>query len=122
MSHIVEVRTEVRDATAVRAACQRLKLPAPVPGTHEMFSGSREGLAVQLPGWHYPIVCNTEGGTVAYDNYGGSWGEQLHLDSFLQAYAVEKARIEARRKGHSVSEQRLDDGSIKLTVNVGGAA
>jgi hypothetical protein len=49
------------------------------------------------------------------------WGEQKHLDAFLQAYAVEKAKIEARRKGHSVTEQSLADGSIKLIVRVGGA-
>jgi hypothetical protein len=39
----------------------------------------------------------------------------------LQAYAVEKTKIEARRKGHAVTEQQLADGSIKLTVQVGGA-
>jgi hypothetical protein len=39
----------------------------------------------------------------------------------MQAYAVEKARIEARRRGHSVVEQPLPDGSIRLTIRVGGA-
>ena len=57
-----------------------------------------------------------------YDNYQGHWGEQKHLNSFLQAYAVEKARIEARKKGHRVSEAKLEDGSIRVTVHVGGAA
>jgi hypothetical protein len=37
-------------------------------------------------------------------------------------YAVERAKIEARRKGYSVTEQKLDNGAIKLTVAVGGAA
>ena len=50
------------------------------------------------------------------------WGEQRQLDAFLQAYTVEKARIEARKKGHSVTEQQLADGSIKLTIQVGGGA
>jgi len=68
------------------------------------------------------VVCETQSGAVKYDNYGGHWGEQKHLNSFLQAYAVEKAKIEARKKGHAVSETRLDDGSIKVTVRVGGAA
>ena len=44
------------------------------------------------------------------------------LDRFLQMYAVEKAKLEARRQGHSVTEQSLADGSVKLTINVGGAA
>ena len=50
------------------------------------------------------------------------WGEQQHLDAFLQTYAVEKAKVEARRRGHSVTEQPLADGSIKLTIQVGGAS
>jgi hypothetical protein len=50
------------------------------------------------------------------------WGNPQHLDRFLQAYAVERARIEASKQGHRVSEQTLADGSIKLTVQVGGAA
>jgi len=37
-------------------------------------------------------------------------------------YAVEKAKIEAHRKGHTCSETRLEDGSIHVTVRVGGAA
>jgi hypothetical protein len=81
-----------------------------------------EGLAVQLAGWHYPAVCNLSTGKVEFDNYGGRWGDQAELDRFLQAYAVEKAKIEARRKGQSVTEQSLANGSIKLTIQVGGAA
>ncbi len=40
----------------------------------------------------------------------------------LQAYAVEKARLEARLKGYSVTELALADGSIRLVVAVGGDA
>jgi hypothetical protein len=35
---------------------------------------------------------------------------------------VERARLEARRRGHNVVEQSLADGSIKLTIQVGGTA
>lgn len=122
MSHIVEIKTEVRDAAAVTAACDRLRLPQPVQGTHRLFSGEIAGLGVQLPKWRYPAVCQLETGEIRYDNYNGRWGEQQHLDRFLQMYAVEKAKIEARRRGNTCTEQQLADGSIKLTVNVGGAA
>ena len=50
----------------------------------------------------------------------GHWGKQERLDQFLQIYAVEKAKIEARRNGYSVSEQPLEDGSIKVTINTSG--
>jgi hypothetical protein len=57
LSHIVKIKTEVRDSAAVRAACQRRQLPVPVDGTHKLFSGQATGLAVQLPDWRYPVVC-----------------------------------------------------------------
>jgi len=122
LSHIVSIQTEVRDAAAVRAACKRLGLAEPVQGTTRLFSGQVTGLAVQLPNWQYPVVCDTATGKLNYDNFGGHWGDQKHLDSFLQSYAVEKAKIEARKKGHAVTEQQLADGSIKLVIQVAGGA
>jgi hypothetical protein len=122
LSHIVEIKTEVRDEAAIRAACTRLQLPSPEHKTVRLFSATATGLCVQLPGWQYPLVCETNSGKVSYDNYNGAWGEQSHLDRFLQGYAVEKAKIEARKKGHSVTETALQDGSIRVTVKVGGAA
>jgi hypothetical protein len=122
LSHIVQIKTEIRDEQAVRAACTRLQLAAPEQKTVRLFSATATGLCVQLPGWSYPVVANLQTGALQYDNYNGHWGEQKHLNSFLQAYAVEKAKIEARKKGHSVSETSLQDGSIRVTVKVGGAA
>ena len=122
MSHVVTIESQVRDAAAVRAACRRLNLPEPVQGEVKLFSGSVSGLAVQLPDWQYPICCDLSTGQVRFDNYGGNWGNQQHLNAFLQAHAVEKAKIESRRRGHSVTEQTLKDGSIKLTIQVNGGA
>ena len=122
MSHIVQIKTQIRDAEAVRAACRRLGLAEPMQGTSRLFSGEVTGLAVQLPGWRYPAVCQLDSGQVQFDNFQGNWGEQKELDRFLQSYAVERAKIEARRHGHSVTEQQLQDGSIKLTIQVSGGA
>jgi hypothetical protein len=121
VSHIVSISTEVRDESAVQSACRRLHLPRAVRGTFELYSSTETGLGIELPHWKYPVVANTETGQLRYDNYGGRWGAQEFLDQFLQRYAVERAAIEARKRGHSVVEQKLDNGSIKLTVNVGGA-
>lgn len=122
MSHIVQIKTEVRDETAVLAACRRLQLPKPTRGTFELYGSTESGLGVELPNWKYPVVADTSTGRLRYDNYEGRWGSQEFLDQFLQGYAVEKAKIEARRRGHSVAERKLDDGSVKLTVSVGGEA
>ena len=48
MSHIVTIETEIRDASAIRAACSRLRLPEPVFGESRLFSGSKTGWAVHL--------------------------------------------------------------------------
>ena len=151
MSHIVTIAVEVGDLAAIKAACQRLELEEPVFGKTQFFSSNREqfsareierpnevadqrrakptaspgsgmeGILVKLPEWVFPVVCDLSSGTIHYDNYQGHWGDQKHLDKFVQIYGVEKATLEARRKGYSVSEQPLNDGSVKLTINMSAA-
>ena len=116
MSHVVKIETQIRDVNAVRKACQRLRLDAPVHDTFELYNSSEIGWGVQLNDWKYPVVCKVESGEVAYDNYEGRWGDPNRLNEFFQRYAVEKAAIEARRQGFSSTEQLLEDGSIKLTI------
>jgi hypothetical protein len=122
LSHIVTIKTELKDAEALKAACRRQRLDEPIQGTFRLYSGEATGLAIKLPGWLYPAVVDTTTGQVNYDNFEGQWGDQQHFDSFLQSYAVEKTKIEARKRGHSVFEQPLADGSIKLVISVGGVA
>jgi hypothetical protein len=120
LSHLVTIQTQIRDPIAIRAACKRLGLDAPVHGQTRLFDGATPtGWQVNLPGWQYPVVCQADG-TLAYDNYKGRWGELSHLDRFRQAYAVEKATLEAKCKGYRVAETAMPDGSIRLTVNTGG--
>jgi hypothetical protein len=120
LSHIVSIATEVRDAAAIRAACRRLHINQPEEGTFTLFSGKATGVAVRLPDWTYPVVCDVASGSVKYDNFEGRWGEQKELDRFMQAYAVEKARLESNKRGHTLTEATLADGSIKLTIQVNG--
>ena len=119
MSHIVEIRCEVRDLLSVRSACRHLGLDEPTHGTFTVFRETLEGVGIQLADWKYPVVCDLQSGKVFFDNFDGLWGEKKELDRFLQRYAVERTAIEARRNGYSVLESMLEDGSIKLTLNVG---
>ena len=116
MSHVVSLQTRVHDPAAIAAACRRLGLAEPVHGKARLYGGEAEGLLLELPGWRYAAVIDTASGVVAYDNFSGRWGEQRHLNGFLQAYAVERAKLEARKKGFQVSEQSLQDGSIKVQI------
>ena len=119
MSHIVTVKTEVRDPVAVAAACRRLGLAEPVQGTAQLFSDQATGLLIRLPGWLCPVVCTPATGELRYDNYNGAWGGEEQLDRFKQSSAVEKATLEARKKGSPVSESSLADRSIRLQILAG---
>jgi hypothetical protein len=44
-----------------------------------------------------------------YNSYNAAW-----LGRLKQAYGVEKARAEAKKKGYRVSEQKLQDNRIRL--------
>lgn len=120
MSHIVTIQTQIKDVAALRLATKRLGLTEPVYGTAKLFSNEAIGWQVQLSQWRYPVVADVETGNLAYDNYEGRWGNQAELDRLMQRYAIEKASLEARRKGHTVLEQPLENGTVKLTIQVGG--
>ena len=120
MSHIVSIKTRVTDAASLSAACRRLGLAEPVQGTAQVFSTAATGLMIKLPGWTFPVVADIRTGELKYDNYQGAWGNAAELDKLLQAYAVERAKAEARRVGNTVTEQALANGSIKLTIQVAG--
>jgi hypothetical protein len=119
MSHVVTIQAQVRDAVALAAACRRLGLAEPVRETVQLYSGEATGLTVRLPQWQYPAIVDIATGVMHFDNFEGHWGDQKQLDLLMQSYAVEKTRLEARRKGFAVQETLLQDGSIKLQILAG---
>lgn len=122
MSHVIVIAAQLKCPIAVKAAAHRLGLPKPVPGKHRLYSRTAEGWGVQLPGWNYPLVIDLETGQVQFDNFEGRWGSPAELDRFRQAYSVVKTTREARNRGFTVQEHPLPDGSIRLTLQTGGAA
>jgi hypothetical protein len=103
-------------------ACERLQLPPPQRDCFQLFSDQANGWGVELLGWRYPLVCQSETGALKYDSFNGQGGEPSRLEAFLQRYVADAATLAARRNGHSVIEQPLADGSIKLVIQIGGAA
>ncbi len=117
VSHLVQIKTKLHDIHAIRAACGRLALAAPREGTAQLYGDqTATGILVHLGGWKYPLVIDTATGTVRFDNFAGHWGDSSRIDQFRQAYAIEKAKIEARKRGHQVNEIAQPDGSIRLTI------
>ena len=119
MSHTVTIQAELKDPAALEAACRRLNLPLPTRGKVQLFDRIAEGTGIQLDGWRFPI-CLTPQGEILFDNFGGFWGLPERLDELRQAYAIELARLEARRQGHHCREQALPDGSVRLTIQLEG--
>ena len=112
MSHIVKLQTKMTDPKAIAAACKRLGLDEPVQGTAKVYGTKVTGTVINLPGWNYPLVIEADG-TVKYDNYRGSWGDEEKLNDFQQAYGLECARQMAQAKGWSYSEVAVEDGAIE---------
>jgi hypothetical protein len=106
-----------RKKTPFWLSCMRLLLDrfCVWPRTNPRASRARRRIIPESP-------AKSQCSPVCGYSVGSFWGDPKHLDRFLQAYACEKAKIEARKRGHAVSEQQLADGSIKLTIQVGGAA
>ena len=117
MSHTLTIKTEIRDFAAIRSTCRRLKLAQPTQGEVRLFDRVATGIGVQLDGWRFP-VCIEIDGNLLFDNFGGFWGNPENLGEFQQMYAIEKAKLEARKQGYTCQESVLADGSIRLLVLV----
>ena len=120
MSHVVEVELQVKftDRKTLDAACKRLSLAAPEHKLVQLYSEKVEGLAVELPGWRYPIVVDLEKEKVKYDNFNGRWGQIEELTKLEQAYQAEYILKTARNSCmfSSIEEIPQTDGSILLNL------
>jgi len=117
MSHVVQVRNiQCKDEQALIQACSHLGLSCK-EGTHQLFGSQKAtGLAVNLPGWRYPVVIDTKTGEAKYDNYNGSWGKQDELDKLIQRYAIEAAKNEGALHGFQSVEHELENGDVRLEM------
>jgi len=135
MSHYSEVQVEFRDGAALVAALERLGFQGKVEVHQEAQSlyGYRGDVRPQKA---HVIIRRQHVGPAANDigferqsdgtyrvwisefdqsptgnNYGTVWQGKLK-----QAYGIEKARTEAKKRGYRVSEQKLDDGRVRLVL------
>jgi len=146
LSHLVTVAVEVRDLNALKKACERLGFQFVAGATRFEWFGRwmddydgadaahRHGIKpedygrcqhkIVVPGTSYGyeigVVARPDGGyTLALDNFDPGLNQAVGGEGaprLVQAYAVEKVRMEALAQGHLCREQRLDDGSIRLTL------
>ncbi len=122
MSHFTQIKTQIKDITALRSACQELGLAllqnAQARGYYE--NKTKGDFVIRLKG-PYDIAVNKQpDGTfgLTADLWEGHVEEEVGKDygRLLQLYGVHKATIEARKKGLSVLRRPQQNGSIKLVL------
>jgi hypothetical protein len=131
MSHYSEVQIEFRDGAALVAALNRLGFQGKVEVHQEAkalygYQGDRreKQAHIIIRRQHVGLAANdlgfqrySDGAYRAYisdydrdyNRYNGEW-----LGRLKQAYGVERAKVEAKKKGYRVTEQKQDDGRIRL--------
>ncbi|MBL8793148.1 MAG: DUF1257 domain-containing protein [Planctomycetia bacterium] len=76
--------------------------------------------AIAIPGCHYEVGLKHYGDhyKLVWDFWEGQMNQAMGTGGgpLLQAYAVEKAKLEAQRQGLPCTESILEDGTIKLQL------
>jgi hypothetical protein len=115
LSHTVAIRTEMKDEAALRAACKELGYPEPQQGVHKLYGHqTATGLGVMVPGWHYPLVINTQTGEIKSE-YGFEQEAAEQIKKLTQMYGAQKAMQLYRAKGKRVQMIREQE---KIRVRV----
>jgi len=125
MSHISKIELEIKDIDTLRKACSRLGLEFMKEQKVFKWYGSRGECdhAIKVPNATYEIgVKKSQHGNgyeLVCDYYDKGIEKAIGKQGGLlkQAYAVEKTKAEARRKGYTVIEKNVDTG-IRLHLRV----
>lgn len=126
MSHIQTIEVEITDLQALKSACKRLNLEwKESQNSFKWYQGqSKCDHVIRVPGATYEIGvlknADRKGFTLQVDYYDRKVTEKIgQLGGFFkQAYALEKAKLEAIRKGYSVREHKINERQIELRIAV----
>jgi len=124
MSHVSKIELEVKDLGTLKQACNRLGLKMLEGKQTFKWFGQEEGRcdhAITVPGASYEIGVVKAGDSfeLQCDYWDSAIGKAIGQNGGLlkKAYAVERTKTEARRKGYTVIEQQTDSG-VRLHVRV----
>jgi hypothetical protein len=122
MSHFTTIKTQIKDITALRAACEEMGLTllrsTAARGYYEnkikgdyviKLKGPYDIALNQQPDGSYGLTTDWWSGHVEKE-VGKNYGK------LLQLYGVHKASLEARKKGHLVHRSQQKNGAIKLVI------
>ncbi|MEI6166496.1 MAG: DUF1257 domain-containing protein [bacterium] len=122
MSHFTTIETQIRDISALQAACRELNVELLESTLARGYSSNtlKGDYIIRLRG-PYDVALNRQpDGSygLTTDWWAGHVERELGAGygKLLQLYGVHKAQAEAKRKGYTTRRQQLGDGSIKLTI------
>jgi hypothetical protein len=122
VSHFTTIKTQIKDIDALRSACQELGLSLLQNADARGYVNNtiKGDFVIRLKG-PYDIALNTQPDSsfgITADLWAGHVEKEVgkNYGRLLQLYAVHKASMEARKKGHFVSRSTKQDGSIKLVI------
>ena len=139
MSHTVSIKTQIKDLEilkrAVKELTKLLKRRVVIIGEGKVevnfYDGVKRvknGIAIKIEGWRYPIVIDLDTGEVFYDDYRGRWGNVEDIKKLKQLYAVETVLDIAQKQGvkkgilerlrEEAKQQLQKEGKVKLKIPV----
>jgi hypothetical protein len=124
VSHLSKIELEIKDLEDLKRACHRLGIEfLHNQKTFRWYGGTKEcESAIRVPGATYEIGVVREGNAygLLWDDYAkGGLEARLGKKAGLlrQAYAVERTRREAVRRGYRLQESKTEKGiRLQLTL------
>lgn len=134
MSHTTKLKTEVRNAQAIREAAKELGIELLTDAVPRMYYANQHGrcdFVLKLKGkYDVGLVKEGSGYALVYDSWDGHVAAELGnskatankpVAKFLQTYAKHAAMLAARAKGYMVQGCTTDaQGNVQLTLAVPG--
>ena len=122
MSHFTTIKTQIKDAAALRTAVTELglELMANAEARGYISNKTKGDFVIRLKG-PYDIAVNKQPDStygLTTDWWDGHVEKEVgsNFGRLLQLYGVHKATAEARKKGLSVLRRQQPNGSIKLIL------
>lgn len=118
MSHAVTVTSKLLNRRNILAACQLLGGTVSEETIVRFYDGStHDGIVLRLPGWdeRFGHVVVKPDGEIAYDDYGGSWGDPGDVAKLKKLYAFSEAE-DLYGDEWDVEKEWMDDGNLKVTI------
>jgi hypothetical protein len=122
MSHFTTIKTQIKDIEALKSTCKELGLTVLQNAeARGYYTNTTKGdYVIRLKG-PYDIALNKQPDSsfgITADLWEGEVEREVgkNYGKLMQLYAVHKATIEARKKGHLTRRSQQKDGSIKLVI------